>query len=87
MTTLEDTGIEQMTCEQFREMIQLGRRSIELRVLGVVLRPRSKTAKDEAEMNALLVLLDSYNELMHEKYWFEPLFDAANDSDIDGSGS
>ena len=76
---LEDTRMEEMTYAKFRELVQLGRRSVELRLLGILIRPRALTDADRAELEAVNALLARFNELMDEKYWYRP--SAANDAD------
>lgn len=76
---LEDTRMEDMTYAKFRELVQLGRRSIELRLLGILIRPRALSDADHAELEEVKALLARFNELMDEKYWYRPK--AANDGD------
>ena len=76
---LEDTQMENMTYSKFRELVARGRRSIELRMLGVMIRPRALTDADRAELEAVKALLARFDDLMDEKYWYHPT--AANDAD------
>ncbi len=77
--TSDDTRIENMTYEKFQELAQHGRRAIELRMVGILIRPRVLTDADNAELDSVKALLERYNELMDGKYWYRP--GAANDND------
>lgn len=72
------------TDDEFRSCIKKGRSAIGWRMLGVVLRPRTTTPEDEAELNALQALANQYDELMAEKHWNHHMKKAANDEN-DGS--
>jgi hypothetical protein len=77
---IKDTAMQDMTYDKFRELILLGRRAIELRLMGILIRPRAPTAADKAELKEIHALLARYNALMDEKYWYRPP-PAANDGD------
>lgn len=75
-----DTRLEDMTYDKFRDLASLGRRAIELRLVGILIRPHVLTEADNAELEKVKALLSLYSELMDEKYWYKH-FPAANDSD------
>lgn len=53
-----------VTKTELQVMAQSGRTAIEYRLLGVLMRPRTFTEADEAEMTALKNLIERYDELM-----------------------
>ena len=78
--TIKDTAMQDMTYSKFRKLIMFGRRAIELRLVGILIRPRVLTEADRAELARVEALLAQFNELMSEKYWYKPP-EAANDGD------
>lgn len=60
---------------QMHAYIRGGRNAIEYSMLLVMIRPRSLTEADGAELNELKALLRKYNELM-VKYEFQPELEA-----------
>lgn len=53
-----------ITKTELQELVKAGRTAIEYRLLGVLMRPRTFTEADEAEMRAIKELIARYDELM-----------------------
>ena len=71
-----------VTKNEMRQLIKSGRTAIEYRMLGVMIRPRSLTEADDAELEGLRALLKNYDEFM-SVYELPNMPDrvAANDND------
>lgn len=79
----EELNWDNISDNQYRQMIATGRSAIEYRLLGVVIRPRALTPEDRAELDALYILLAQYDELMNERHWLVRPAEAANDQQAD----
>lgn len=68
-----------MTNQALHHSILAGRSAIEYCMLKVVIRPRAMKDADNAELNALTILLRQFNQLMNRHMQYQCATTPAND--------